>query len=172
MVHSQGAWKKKIASRPAPKNASALVPRLKKVFRQEGVPPELVWLAEVESSMDPRASNPSGAAGLFQFMPATARQYGLRTGIFDERRNPEKSARAAARYLKALHGRFGSWPLALAGYNAGENRVQGLLDKHKASGFDQIAPDLPTETQMYVPKVYAVIAVRERMDPVNLPPPA
>lgn len=172
LLHSQALWRRKVGSRPAPPNAAALVPRLKKAFRAEGVPAELVWIAEVESSLNPKARSPRGAAGLFQFMPATAREYGLRALPFDERKNPDKSARAAARYLKDLHGRFGSWPLALAGYNAGGSRVQALLDRHKAKSFDAIASRLPAETQMYVPKVLAVIAVREGKDPAALPPPA
>jgi membrane-bound lytic murein transglycosylase D len=171
MVHSEKAWTKKLASRPAPAAAASLVPRLKTVFKKEGVPSELVWVAEVESSMNPRARSPAGAAGLFQFMPATARRFGLRTAPADERHDPEKSARAAARYLRSLHGQFGSWPLALSAYNAGEGRVQGLLDRHKGRRYDDIVAYLPTETQMYVPKVSAVVALREGVDPVNLPAP-
>lgn len=165
------AWKKRVGSRPKPARADALVPVLKKEFRAVGVPEELVWLAEVESSMDPRARNPVGAAGLFQFMPPTAQRFGLRTASPDERLEPERSANAAARYLKFLHGRFGSWPLALAAYNAGEGRVGRLLRQHGASDFEGIADALPAETQMYVPKVAAVIELREGVALSSLPGP-
>lgn len=170
-ARSPALWRRALSRRPAPATAAHLVPRLKRAFTDEGVPPELVWLAEVESSMNPQARNPGGAVGLFQFMPATAQRFGLRTRPFDERRNPDKSARAAARYLRFLHGKFGSWPLALAGYNAGEGRVQGLLTKTGGRSFDDIAPSLPLETQMYVPKVHAVIQLREGVDAGRLPPP-
>jgi membrane-bound lytic murein transglycosylase D len=172
LAHSPTVWRKKMALRPAPERAKALVPRLKQVFRGEGVPPELVWIAEVESSLNPNARNPCGATGLFQFMPATAKRFGLSTSPVDERRDPDKSARAAARYLRELYRQLQAWPLAFAGYNAGEGRVRGLLARHKGRTFEDIAPYLPTETRMYVPKVVAVIAVREGVDAATLPPPA
>ena len=102
---------------------------LKPVFADEQAPSELVWIAEVESSFDPQARSPAGAAGLFQLMPATARRFGLKTWPLDQRLNPEKSARAAAKYLDYLHGRFKDWRLALAAYNAGEGTVQKLLHR-------------------------------------------
>ncbi len=125
------------------------------------MPPELVWLAEVESSFDRRARSPAGAAGLFQLMPATARRYGLRTWPVDHRLRPEESARAVAQYLADLHRQFKDWRLALAAYNAGEGTVQELLDQRKARTFDAIATRLPAETQMYVPRVEATLARRE-----------
>ncbi len=164
-------WKKRLANRPKPARADELVPQLKKIFRAEGLPEELVWLAEVESSMDPRARSPVGAAGLFQFMPPTAQRFGLKTGRPDERLLPDKSAQAAARYLRFLHSRFNSWPLALAAYNAGEGRVRRLLTRNSASSFEGIADDLPTETQMYVPKIAAVIELREGARLGDLPAP-
>jgi membrane-bound lytic murein transglycosylase D len=105
-------------------------------------------------------------------MPATARSLGLRLFPRDERTNPDKSAEAAAKYLKYLHGRFRDWHLALAAYNAGEGRVRGLLTKHKASSFDSIAVRLPAETQLYVPKVEATIQRREGMALAKLTPPS
>ena len=171
VARSALVWKKKLADRPAPESSRDLIPQLKRAFKEEGVPTELVWLAEVESSMNPRARNPAGAAGLFQFMPATAKRFGLRTSLPDERKHPEKSAHAAARYLKFLYGEFHSWPLALAGYNAGENRVKELLAQHKGGTFDDIAPFLPLETRLYVPKVAATIGLREGVSDLKLPPP-
>jgi membrane-bound lytic murein transglycosylase D len=138
------------------------VSRLKPIFVAERVPPELVWIAEVESSFDPRVRSPAGAAGLFQLMPATARRFRLKTAWpWDDRLNPELSARAAAQYLKYLHSHFKGWQLALAAYNAGEGTVQDLLTRHKAQTYDAIATRLPAETQMYVPKVEATLLRRE-----------
>jgi membrane-bound lytic murein transglycosylase D len=154
-------WKKQLDQRPLPTGANAYAARLKPIFVAQGVPGELVWLAEVESSFDPTARSPVGAAGMFQLMPPTARQLGLALRPSDERLQPEKSARAAARYLSYLHGQFHDWPLALAAYNAGEGNVQRLLDKYKAKSFDRIAVHLPAETQMYVPKIDATLQRRE-----------
>jgi len=98
----------------------------------------------------------------------TARSLGLGTFLPDERTDPEKSAHAAARYLKTLHGRFGNWPLAFAAYNAGEGRVSRALTANRAHDFAGIARTLPSETRMYVPKVCALIAVRAGVPPDRL----
>jgi len=154
-------WVRKISPRPLPKGAEALVAHLKPVFASESVPAELVWLAEVESSFNLGARSPVGAAGLFQLMPATAERFGLRRWPRDQRFQPEPSARAAAQYLHLLHRQFGDWRLAVAAYNAGEGRVQRLLDRHRTRSFDRIARYLPAETQMFVPKVEATLLRRE-----------
>ena len=154
-------WRKHVEVLPVPSGAAAYVSRLKPIFAAQKVPTELVWLAEVESSFGPAARSPMGAAGLFQIMPQTAKAYGLALRPTDERLQPAKSAAAAARYLKYLHGQFNDWPLALAAYNAGEQRVRNLLERHKARTYDQIATHLPAETQMYVPRVEATLARRE-----------
>ncbi|KAB2668718.1 MAG: lytic transglycosylase domain-containing protein [Verrucomicrobia bacterium] len=155
------AWERRTAGRAAPAGAARYVERLKPVFAAFGVPEELVWLAEVESSFDPAAESPVGALGLFQLMPTTAHGLGLSMSPRDERRHPEKSARAAAAYLKSLHDRFHDWRLALAAYNAGEGRVHRLMEKHHARTFDELSPYLPAETQMYVPKIEALVRRRE-----------
>lgn len=165
-------WQKTVAPRPLPKGAETLVKQLKPVFAGEKVPPELVWLAEVESSFDPRARSPVGAAGLFQIMPATAKRFGLRRWPWDQRYQAQPSAQAAAKYLRILHRQFGDWRLAVAAYNAGEGRVQRLLDKHQTRSFDRIAPHLPAETQMYVPKVEATLLRREGVELAKLRAPA
>jgi membrane-bound lytic murein transglycosylase D len=162
-------WARKLAARPWPENAKSLVEKLKPIFAAEKVPPELVWVAEVESSFDPGALSPAGAAGLFQLMPATAKRYGLRTWPFDQRLSVEKNGRAAARYLAILHRKFKEWRLVLAAYNAGEGVVDGLLKRHQASSYDAIATFLPAETQMYVPKVEAAILSREGVNLNELP---
>jgi membrane-bound lytic murein transglycosylase D len=171
VVQNPQLWKKKLSSRPKPKQADVLVPKLKKVFASEGVPTQWVWLAEVESSMNPNAKSPVGAKGLFQFMPATAKRFGLKLSPVDERTIPEKSARAAAQYLRILHKQFGDWPLVLAAYNAGEGRVGKLLKKHQTKSFEKISPDLSVETRMYVPKVMATVELREGINPATLPAP-
>ena len=171
IARSPDAWKRKLTSRPMPPNANTLVPALKNAFRSEGVPTPWVWLAEVESTMNPSAKSPVGAVGLFQFMAPTARRFGLKSRPLDERLLPEKSARAAAKYLKVLHQQFNSWPLTLAAYNAGEGRVGRLLENSSAKTFEAIEESLPLETQMYVPKVVAIVALREGVDPAKLPAP-
>jgi membrane-bound lytic murein transglycosylase D len=161
-------WVRRIRVRPVPARAEELMPILRAAFVAEGVPPELAWLAEVESTLDPAARSPAGAKGLFQLMPETARALGLSTFLPDERTDAEKSAHAAARYLHALHAKFGEWPLAFAAYNAGEGRVQRMLTSHQARNFSDISAALPSETRMYVPKVCATIAVRTGMTPEKM----
>lgn len=113
-------------------------------------------VAQVESGFNPWAVSPKGAAGLWQFMPETARRYGLEVHPkHDERFLPLKSAQAAARYLRDLQAQFGDWLLALAAYNAGEGRVQSLIDRTGIRDFWTMARRrlLPRETIEYVPKV-------------------
>jgi membrane-bound lytic murein transglycosylase D len=164
-------WIRKLSDRPWPAESKAYVARLKPVFTEQKIPAELVWIAEVESSFDPRARSPAGATGLFQLMPATAKHYGLSTWPLDQRLKPEASARAAAGYLGHLHGQFKDWRLALAAYNAGEGNVQTLLKRHKAKTYDAIAIHLPAETQLYVPKVEATLLRREGIRLSDLPAP-
>jgi membrane-bound lytic murein transglycosylase D len=164
-------WVARVASRPAPARATELMPQLRAAFAAEGVPSELAWLAEAESSFNPEARSPVGASGLFQLMPTTAQSLGLNTASPDDRDDPVKSAHAAARYLRQLHGRFGTWTLALAAYNAGEGRVNRALTAQGAKDFSGIASVLPSETRMYVPKVCALVALRTGVAPDDLPPP-
>ena len=98
---------------------------------------------------------------MFQLMPATAQNLGLSLFPFDQRKQPDPAARAAANYLRYLHDQFGSWRLAVAAYNCGEGTVQRALKRYKASSYERIATHLPAETQMYVPKVEATIQQRE-----------
>lgn len=164
-------WVNRVRGRAVPSRAADLLPALRQAFSAEGIPPELVWIAEAESSFNPTARSPVGARGLFQFMPATAKEMGLKTFLPDERTDPEKSARAAARYLKRLHGRFGEWPLALAAYNAGEGRVGRLLEARGTREYATIAGNLPAETRMYVPKVLALVSARSGLAPEAIPAP-
>jgi membrane-bound lytic murein transglycosylase D len=164
-------WIRELKDRSLPPLAGDYVPRLKQIFAAEKLPPELVWVAEVESSFNPQARSPAGAVGLFQLMPRTARSLSLSLQPEDERLQAGKSAGAAARHLRHLHERFGDWRLALAAYNAGETRVDELLRKYKARTFDAIAEHLPAETQMYVPKVEATLRKREglALDELRIP---
>jgi 2',3'-cyclic-nucleotide 2'-phosphodiesterase (5'-nucleotidase family) len=170
-IPSYSLWLERMRKRAVPPRAPHLLPLVQQVFVEEGVPGELAWLAEAESTFNPSARSPVGARGLFQLMPETAKGLGLQTFLPDERTDPEKSARAAAQYLRYLHGRFGNWPLALAAYNAGEGRVRRTLQREKARTFAEIAAVLPAETRMYVPKVLATIEARAGVSPVQLAAP-
>ena len=163
-VESKQVWLRKLANRPAPARSAALLPDLKRAFQAEGVPAALVWQAEAESTFNPSARSPAGAVGLYQFMPATAQQFGLSLKPQDERLDAIKNARAAAKYLKLLHRRFGSWPLAFAAYNCGQGRVASVLSKTGGRTFDDIHDKLPAETRMYVPKIAALVQIRENAD--------
>ena len=164
-------WLARMQASPRPSGAEKYVPLLRPVFSAGLVPADLVWLAEVESTFNPAAHSPAGAAGLFQLMPATAKELGLRTFLPDERSDPQKSAQAAARLLRNLHEKFRDWPLALAAYNAGAGRVQRALEKKKARTFAEIAPALSVETRLYVPKVLATLQVRAGVSPGTLTAP-
>lgn len=136
--------------------------------RKHGIPDELIYLALIESSFRPAATSGAGAAGVWQFMPATAAGFGLEVGPYvDERRDPVRATDAAARYLAALHRRFGSWHLAAAAYNAGEGRVQRALRTLPRGSRDPagempywiVRHRLPAETRAYVPKLLAVARI-------------
>jgi 2',3'-cyclic-nucleotide 2'-phosphodiesterase (5'-nucleotidase family) len=170
-IPNYAVWLERVRNRPAPPKAEKLLPRVQEVFASEGVPPELAWMAEAESTFNPAARSPVGAKGLFQLMPDTAKSLGLRVLLPDERVHPEKSARAAAQYLRRLYQRFGDWLLALAAYNAGEGRVSRTLKAENTKTFAGIAAALPAETRMYVPKVLATIAVRTGVPPDKLRAP-
>jgi len=162
-------WLRKVAGESLPPEVTNYLVRLKTVFMAQKVPPELFWLSEVESGFDAGARSPAGAVGLFQLSPDTARRFGLSLSPFDQRLEPEDNARASAQYLKHLHDRFQDWRLALAGYNAGESTVQRLLDRYHTRNYEEIAPRLPAETQMYVPRVEAILECREGVKLTNLP---
>ena len=140
-----------------------------RIFRKEGVPVELLRIAQVESNWKPFALSPKGAFGLWQFMPATARRYGLRVdATSDERADTDKSTRAAARYLRDLYVRFGDWALALAAYNAGEDTVQRAMERGESSDFWNLSRRklLPAETRTYVP---AILSALDRFGTERMP---
>lgn len=139
------------------------------------MPVELALLPLIESAYDPLATSPAKAAGLWQFVPITAKEYGLeRNSSFDARRDLIKSTDSAISLLQNLNSRFdGDWLLTLAAYNAGEGRVRKAIAKNQANGLptNYWALDLPKETMQYVPKVLAVINIikNNRQYGVNLP---
>ncbi len=134
-----------------------------RIFKEEGVPTDLIWLAQVESSWNPYAVSWAGAKGIWQFMPATGADYGLSQNYWvDERAHPEKSTRAAARYLKDLAKRYkGNWTLALAAYNTGPGNVDSAIARSGSRDFWTIhsAGYLARETRNYVPAILAVLTI-------------
>jgi membrane-bound lytic murein transglycosylase D len=106
------------------------------VFREAGLPEDLAYLPHVESSFQNHAASSAGAVGMWQFMPGTARHFGMLNAAVDERRDPVASAQGAARYLGNAHDRLGSWPLALTSYNHG---VGGMINAQQAFGSDFVA---------------------------------
>ncbi|MGB9072223.1 MAG: lytic transglycosylase domain-containing protein [Terriglobales bacterium] len=144
----------------AVERVQGLRPVLEPILREEGVPLQMAAVVLIESSGLTTALSSKGARGLWQLMPDTARRYGLVvTTTVDERLDPFKSTRAAARYLHDLYTKFGNWPLALAAYNAGEDAVQRALDRTSTRDFQSIARTgmLPLETRSYVPAVLNAI---------------
>jgi membrane-bound lytic murein transglycosylase D len=134
------------------------IPMIERVFQEEGLPKDLAQVAMVESSFIPRARSPKAACGIWQFIPETGRHYGLTSnGVVDERNDPEKATRAAARYLTFLHDLFHDWYLAMAAYNAGEGKILRLMEKTGLKDFWQLAASglLKPQTQNYVPAVIA-----------------
>jgi membrane-bound lytic murein transglycosylase D len=140
------------------------LPMILEVFRQKGLPEELVFTAMIESGFDPVAVSRAGAKGLWQFMAPTARQYGLRVDRWlDERLDPEKSTVAAANYLKDLYTTFGSWDLTQAAYNAGEMKVIRAIKGTGTRDFWSLTNSrlLRDETKNYVPAIHAVTIISQ-----------
>lgn len=136
-------------------------------FRNAGVPEDLVWLACVESVWNPRAQSPAAAGGIWQFIPATATDYGLTVEKGnDERSDPLKQTRVAAAYLHDLYTIFGDWALAMAAYNSGEPRVMGAIVKNGNANFWELYDKqlLPRETCDYVPKILATIKLASQAE--------
>jgi membrane-bound lytic murein transglycosylase D len=128
------------------------------VLHKEGLPPDLVHLVFVESGFNLNARSVSAAVGPWQLLGGTARMFGLNVNRWvDERKDPEKSSVAAARYLKHLYSVFGDWPLALASYNAGEGTVLRAIQKQGTTNYWDLK--LPRQTEDYVPQFMAVLAI-------------
>jgi membrane-bound lytic murein transglycosylase D len=132
------------------------------VLAEKKLPGAIAWLPVIESAYFPTLTSKAGARGIWQFMPATAREYGLRVDWWiDERNDPEKSTRAAATYLSDLHRMFGDWSLALAAYNCGPGRVRRTLEREGVTTFWELLERsaLPKETRGYVPTFWATLLI-------------
>ena len=142
------------------------------IFLQFDLPSDLVFLSLVESGFNPHAYSRARATGPWQFMQGTAKVYGLRVDQYvDERRDPIKSTVAAAHYLRDLHDLFGTWPLAMAAYNAGEGKVMRALQKTQSKSFWEIAQTrhLKKETKEYVPRFMAATIIAKNPDRYGFP---
>ncbi len=136
------------------KRARRYFPYITRELRRAGMPEDLKYLAVAESALLHRISSRAGAVGMWQFLPATARRYGLRVNRwFDDRRNPEKATAAALAYLKDLKDEFGSWTLAMAAYNCGERRVRREIAEQGVRDYYHLY--LPRETMRYVFRIMA-----------------
>ncbi len=133
----------------------------RQIFKEEGVPIDITWLGQVESAWQPRAVSWAAASGLWQFIPSTGREYGLRqTAWVDERNSFEKATRASARYLKHLSARYkGDWELAMAAYNTGAGNIDRAISRAGSASFWAIYPYIAQETRNYVPNILATILI-------------
>jgi membrane-bound lytic murein transglycosylase D len=137
-----------------------------RILREEGVPQDLIYLAQAESGFHPLAVSRAGARGIWQFMGPRGRGYGLqRTMWVDDRQDPEKSTRAAARHLRDLYAQFGDWYLAMAAYNSGPGTVQAAVKRTGYADFWELYRRnvLPKETRNYVPIILAVTIVTKNL---------
>jgi membrane-bound lytic murein transglycosylase D len=137
-----------------------------RILREEGVPQDLIYLAQAESGFQPTAVSRAGARGIWQFMGARGRGYGLQRSLWvDDRQDPEKSTRAAARHLRDLYAQFGDWYLAMAAYNSGPGTVQAAVKRTGYADFWELYRRnvLPKETRNYVPIILAVTIVTKNL---------
>ena len=134
------------------------MPLMEKILKEKGLPQELKYLPLIESGYSPYAYSPAAASGLWQFISATGKRYGLQIDEWvDQRRDPEAATEAAADYLFDLHQMFDSWPLALASYNCGEGAVGRAIKRDGTRDYWSLS--LPSETCNYVPKYYAAMLI-------------
>jgi membrane-bound lytic murein transglycosylase D len=149
-------------------------PTMERIFKQHGIPRDLVYLCLVESNANPHAVSSSGATGYWQFIPDTAKKYGLQVNRYvDERKHLEKSTHAAALYLRHLYSIFGDWYLAIAAYNAGEGALIRLMKNHDVYTFWDInnSMAIKPETLDYVPKYIATVILAKNRSEYGLPTP-
>ena len=174
------SWVKLFSTDPKVKEGFALwrgrkstyEPMISAKLEKRDMPQDLIYLAMIESGFNPKAQSPAKAGGLWQFISETGKRYGLTVNKkVDERNVPAKATDAALSYLSELHDRFGSWYLAAAAYNTGENRVARIMrqvtgsEKGSDEDYYRISKLLPKETQDYVPMMIA--AARISKDPAR-----
>lgn len=139
------------------KQADKYLPKIAKILKSYGIPEDFKYIPLVESGLNPKVTSHKGAGGYWQFMPATARLYGLRVDSeVDERLNFEKSTHAAAKYIKSLYKEFGDWTLVAAAYNVGGGSLKGSIRRQKVDNYYRLR--LNAETGSYV---YKLISVKE-----------
>jgi len=146
---------------------------IQQTLKEEGVPQELIFLAQAESGFHPLAVSRAGARGMWQFMASRATEYGLeRNWWLDERQDPEKATRAAARHLRDLYQQFGDWYLAMAAYNSGPGNVQAAVRRTGYADFWELYKRnvLPNETKNYVPIILAVTIISKNPEKYGLQP--
>ena len=144
-----------------------------RVLREEGVPQDLIYLAQAESAFQPLALSRAGARGIWQFVAYRGTEYGLRhTWWVDERQDPEKATRAAAQHLRDLYGVFGDWYLAMAAYNCGPGNVQKGIERTGYADFWELyrRKVLPRETRNYVPIILALTLIAKDAAHYGIPP--
>ena len=145
-------------------------PMYEETMKDYGMPVEIQHLSIIESGLDPKIKSHMGALGLWQFMPATGREYGMEVNPdIDDRMDPEKSTKAAAKYLKVLYKMFGNWEVALAAYNCGPGNVRKAI-RHSGgkNTFWGIYDYLPKETRSYVPQFQAMLYILNHLEEHNL----
>jgi membrane-bound lytic murein transglycosylase D len=136
------------------------IPMMRQIFREEGVPQELVYLSMIESGLNPVVASGAKAVGLWQFIQSTGLAYGLKvTSYTDDRRNPIEATRAAARHLKDLYNTMGDWHLALSTYNCSMAAIKRAMNKYNSTTYWGILPGIPKETRDYVPRYIAATII-------------
>ena len=145
-------------------NAYLFIPAIKNILSEYGIPPEFLYLVMAESNFSNRAYSRKRASGLWQFMPQTAKHYGLKINAYvDERRDLVKATRAAAKYLSSLHSRFGRWYLAAIAYNCGGGRLSKAIEKAGTKDLDVLLNPrkkyIPRESRLYIRKIVALALI-------------
>lgn len=145
------------------RQAASSLPQIAAILRQYGIPEDFKYIPLIESGLQQGTSSHRGASGYWQFMPATARSFGLRVDdVVDERQDLAKSTHAAARYLKQLHREFGDWTLVAAAFNVGEGRLQRAMKAQNQGDYFKLR--INKETDAYVYKLVSMKAIIEHPD--------
>ncbi len=147
-------------------------PIYERIFKNRNVPEEMKYISVIESSLNPNAVSPVGAAGLWQFMPGTARLYGLTVSDWqDDRKDAEKACNAAASFLLDSYLLYNDWLLAIASYNCGRNNIRWAMDKSGGKKtFWEIRDFLPPETRSYVPAFIATAYIMQNYKQLRINP--